>query len=346
MKNKLYILTAIFSVLIITIFNVLAQENTSEAERITVTGAWVRPSEGITATYFQIRNENDNNIELVSVETELGITEIHETQMENDVMRMRPVESINIASNETIRFEPGGYHVMIMGLSSTIIEGDSVELILNFASGTSIEVTAIASQFPIPYELDADSLTNEASTASDNGLYLGRIVNPPIQVQDFDAPSNFEDITQLSDTNGTWRVIFFGYLHCPDFCPLTLSDYTRVKSILGDSSEHVTFTFISVDSVRDTVDVMTPYLSNFDPDFVGFSPDDEILMRIQPDYGFYYEHRMDSGSLAIYSVDHSTRSYLLDSNGVLRASFAYDTHPQDIADALQWYIQHENLIEE
>lgn len=346
MKNKLYILIAIFSVLILTIINVMAQDNTSEPERIIVTGAWLRPSEDITAAYFQIRNDSDHDIELIAVETELGMAEIHETQIENDVMRMRPIEGVVIAPDEALRFEPAGYHVMIMGLSAPIIEGDSIALTLIFASGTAIEITAFVSQFPIPYEQDADSLTSETLAASDNGIYLGRVANPPIQVQDFTAPSNFEGITQLSDTNGTWRVIFFGYLHCPDFCPLTLSDYTRVKDILGDTSEAVTFTFISVDSVRDTADVMTPYLANFDPSFVGFSPDDEILFRIQADYGFYYERRMERGSLAIYSVDHSTRSYLLDPNGVLRASFAYDTHPQAIANALQWYIDHETLIEE
>ncbi|GAB5426409.1 MAG: hypothetical protein Crog4KO_35560 [Crocinitomicaceae bacterium] len=344
-KQYFYIFLGICSILAVTIFNVMAQDDRSESEVIIVTGAWVRPSEEISAAYFQIRNDGEYDIELISVETDIGMAEIHETQIENDIMRMRPIERVIIAPDETIRFEPAGYHVMIMGLSDAIVEGDSVDLTLNFASGTAIEITAFASQFPIPYELDADNLTNESLIASDNGLYLGRIANPPIQVQDFTAPSNFEDITQLSDTNETWRVIFFGYLHCPDFCPLTLSDYTRVQDILGDGSEAVTFTFISVDAVRDTADAIIPYLANFDPSFVGFLPDDDTLFRIQADYGFYYERRMESGTLAIYSVDHSTRSYLLDPNGVLRASFAYDTHPQDIADALQWYIEHENLIE-
>lgn len=340
-KQVLYIFISIFSILILTIFSTLAQDDSDDAESITVSGAWIRPGEEITAAYFQISNIGNNDIELISVSTASGVAEIHETRMENDIMQMRPVDSIIIAPDETLIFEPGGYHVMIMGLSEAILDGDSIPMILTFASGTSIEIMAFASQFPIPYELDADSLTNESLAATDNGIYLGRIVNPPIQVQDFTAPSNFEEITQLSDTNGTWRVIFFGYLHCPDFCPLTLSDYRRVKEALADASENVTFTFISVDSVRDTADVMTPYLANFDPGFVGFSPDDEILLRIQVDYGFYYERRMDSGSLAIYSIDHSTRSYLLDPNGVLRASFAYDTHPQDIASALLWYIEHQ-----
>lgn len=329
----------------LTLFTIQAQVSTNETESIAVSGAWIRPSEDITAAYFQISNNTEDDIELVAVETSLGIAEIHETRIEDDVMRMRQVESIIIEADESLRLEPGSYHVMIMGLTSPLIEGEDVPLELIFASGTRIEVIARVSELPIPYILEVDALTEESLIVSENEIYVGQVVNPPIQVQDFSAPSNFETITQLSDTNGTWRVIFFGYIHCPDFCPLTLLDYVRAKNFLGDSAEQITFTFISVDSIRDTAEVMTPYLANFDPTFVGFAPDDIILSRIQPDYGFYYERRMDTGTQAIYSVDHSTRSYLLDPNGVLRASFAYDTHPQDIANALLWYIEHEMLLD-
>lgn len=344
-KHKFYVFINVFSMLMLTMLTIQAQDTTN-VETVSVSGAWIRPSENVTAAYFQIRNNTQDDIELVAVETPLGIAEIHETRVEDDVMRMQQVESVTIEAEGSLSFEPGSYHVMIMNLTDPLIEGEDVPLELIFASGISREVIARVSQFPIPYILEADVLTEESLLASENEIFIGQVVNPPIQVQDFSAPSNFEDITQLSDTNGTWRVIFFGYIHCPDFCPLTLLDYVRAKEILGDSAEHITFMLISVDSIRDTADVMTPYLANFDPAFVGFSPDDIILSRIQPDYGFYYARRMDSGTQAIYTVDHSTRSYLLDPNGVLRASFAYDTHPQDIADALLWYIDHETLLEE
>lgn len=188
---------------------------------------------------------------------------------------------------------------------------------------------------------DTDTLTDLALTAQRQGIYVGQIEQPPVQVQDFSAPSSNPALSKFSDTDGTWRVIFFGYMHCPDFCPLTLVDYRNVKALLGDEAQEITFVFISVDSVRDTPDLMQPYLANFDPDFVGFAPDDATLSQIQPDYDFYYERRMDSGSQAIYTVDHSTRSYVVDRDGMLRASFAYDKDPQMIADALRWYLKNE-----
>lgn len=130
-------------------------------------------------------------------------------------------------------------------------------------------------------------------------------------------------------------------MRCPDFCPLTLVDYKHVRQLLADDAEQVNFIFISVDSERDTPEALTRYMRNFDATFVGFSASDETLSEIQPDYGFYYARRLNASSNAVYTIDHSTRSYLVDRNGVLRASFAYDTDPEQVAFALRWYLAHE-----
>lgn len=195
---------------------------------------------------------------------------------------------------------------------------------------------------PAPAEtLEPDALTLAALEAMQSGVYVGQVLNPPVQTRDFEAPASETDISRLSDTEGKWRVIFFGYMHCPDFCPLTLMDYKKAKAFLGDAADEVEFLYISVDSIRDTPDAMARYLANFDSQFIGFSPDDATLIEIQPDYGFYYKRSMGTGSRAVYTVDHSTRSYVLDRDGVLRTSFAYDTEPQVIADALLWFVEHE-----
>jgi len=306
-----------------------------------VPGAWARPGEEMSGAYLRIYNDGQVDEQLVAVRIPDGMAEIHETQMENDVMRMRPVTAITIPAGEMVALEPGGYHIMLMGFDSPLVKGDSINLTLVFASGAEITVEAWVSQTPIPNLLAPDTLTESALAAVNSGVYVGQVVNPPVQVQDFAAPGSDPDLTQLSDTNGTWRVIFLGYMHCPDFCPLTLVDYRQTKALLGEAAADVTFMFISVDSVRDTPEAVRRYLNNFDPAFVGFSPDDTTLSRIQPDYGFYYERRLDEGTQAVYTIDHSTRSYLLDRDGVLRASFAYDTDPQQIADALLWYMENE-----
>lgn len=180
----------------------------------------------------------------------------------------------------------------------------------------------------------------EAAAAS-QGVSLGTVIRPPLMVRDFTLPASTGGPLSLSDLNGRYRMIFYGYLHCPDFCPLTMAEFKRVKAMLGDLASEVTFIYISVDGARDTPQLIANYLDNFDPDFIGFSGDDATLAEIQPDYGFYYQRRLDTGSQAEYIIDHSTRSYLLDRTGRLRSSFTYDTEPEVIAAALRWYIENE-----
>ncbi|HUN10310.1 MAG TPA: SCO family protein [Aggregatilineales bacterium] len=173
--------------------------------------------------------------------------------------------------------------------------------------------------------------------------YVGEVVQPPILLQDFTMPASTGASMHLSDLNGSWRVMFFGYLHCPDFCPMTLTEYKRVKALLGETGEQVKFLYVSVDGVRDTPEALRRYLANFDPTFIGLSGDDETLAQIQPDYDFYYRRRLPGGSQAVYVIDHSTRSYLIDPQGRLRATFTYDIEPAQIAEAIAWYIEQEPL---
>ncbi len=181
------------------------------------------------------------------------------------------------------------------------------------------------------------ALPTPAPTASPD-VFIGEVVEPAVQLQDFALPASTGATLHLSDLNGTWRVLFFGYLHCPDFCPMTLTEYKRVKHLLGEQATQVTFAYVSVDGARDTPEALRRYLANFDPAFIGFSGDDETLARIQPDYGFYYRRRLPEGSQAVYVIDHSTRTYLIDPQGRLRATFTYDTDPTQIAEAIAWYI--------
>jgi protein SCO1/2 len=315
-----------------------AQDSTTTSTAIGITGAWARPADDVSAAYMRIANEGEQPLRLTGARTEAGMAELHQSVMENDVMRMQHIDGIDIAPGDTAVLEPGGYHIMIMNLRDPLAEGDLVPLTLEFASGDQITINARVSNTPVPQLVQPDELTALMLESAASGRYLGQIVNPPIQAQDFVAPGSDDGLTRLSDTDGLWRVVFFGYMHCPDFCPLTLVDYRETKALLGEAAEDVRFVFVSVDSIRDTPEAMRRYLNNFDPDFIGFSPDDATLSQIQPDYGFYYERRMDAGSLAIYTIDHSTRSYLIDPNGVLRASFAYRTPPRTVADTLLWYI--------
>jgi len=165
-----------------------------------------------------------------------------------------------------------------------------------------------------------------------------RVLDPAVELQDFTFPASTGEDLSLSDLQGKWLLMFFGYTHCPDFCPLTLLDFVRVKENLGAGAEMVDFVYISIDGLRDTPDVMHEHLAHFDSSFIGMTGDDDTLRLIQSDYGLYYKREVTEGLGAAYVVDHSTRSYLVDPDGVLRASFAYSTDPDVTAEVIQGYM--------
>ncbi len=184
-------------------------------------------------------------------------------------------------------------------------------------------------------QLDAIRYAPTATFAPDQ-LYVSSI-DPGSDVQSFTLPSSIDGApVTLGEPNGLYTLIFFGYTHCPDFCPISLGEMAQVKRLLGeDAAAQVGFVFISVDPARDTPEVLARYLSNFDAAFVGLSGDDETLMRVAGDYGLYYQRRETEGLDGAYPVDHSTSSYLLDRNGDLRAIFSYEADAATIAAYLQ-----------
>jgi copper(I)-binding protein len=115
-------------------------------ESVTVTNLWVRPAleGGNTAVYFEVTNNTDQFISLINVQTDLAaLSQIHQTVVENDMARMQHIENgVRIGSGETLHFEPGGYHVMLMNVVHTINEGEAVSVELIFDNDERLSVMA------------------------------------------------------------------------------------------------------------------------------------------------------------------------------------------------------------
>ena len=131
-------------------------------------------------------------------------------------------------------------------------------------------------------------------------------------------------LRHLSDFRGKAVVVFFGFTHCPDVCPTTLADLSRVMEALGADADRVQVLFITVDPERDTPEDLGKYVHAFDPRFVALRGDAETTQRVAKDFKIYYEKRKQGDS---YTVDHSAQSYVFDPRGRLRLL----VRPQGIA---------------
>ncbi len=168
-----------------------------------------------------------------------------------------------------------------------------------------------------------------ASTAPDTSDAVfdlpteGTPIEPPLELTDFTLTSHEGTPLSLSDLQGAPVLLYFGYTFCPDICPTTLAEMVQVRRELGEQADEVAFVFVSVDPERDTPEVLQRYLSAFDETFIGLSGDETTLSKISGEYGLYYEKRSVEGTSADYLIDHTTKSYLVGSDGKLHMIYSY-----------------------
>ncbi len=111
-------------------------------EGIEIRDAWIRTAlqGGNSALYFVIHNYSADD-ELVGISAEIAdAAEMHESSMVDDVMQMRMVESVPLASGEDVEFASGGLHVMLIGVKEELKAGDTVEVVLHFKNSVDIRL--------------------------------------------------------------------------------------------------------------------------------------------------------------------------------------------------------------
>ncbi len=133
----------------------------------------------------------------------------------------------------------------------------------------------------------------------------------------------------LADQKGKVVLLFFGYTHCPDICPTTLSDWKRVKTQLGRDTTRVRFVFISVDPSRDDPATVGQYVSQFDPGFIGATADSATIANIE--HAFHVTStREASGSANGYAVAHASQTFVVDKFGDLRLVYSFGMPIADV----------------
>lgn len=186
-------------------------------------------------------------------------------------------------------------------------------------------------------------VNNQPTTNQGNGLAIVEggtsddgitEVDPPKPIADFTLTSTSGQPAKLSDSAGNWRVIYFGFTNCPDFCPTTLLDFERIKADLGEDAAKVTFMMISVDGERDTPEVLGTYLARFDEDFVGLTGSANEVQIPAGEFGVYFG-KVDNPQSDFYTVDHTVSTFLVNPDGDFVALYSYGIDPQIVAEDLK-----------
>ncbi len=132
---------------------------------------------------------------------------------------------------------------------------------------------------------------------------------------------------------GKVTLVFFGFTQCPDVCPTTLAELAQVLRLLGDQASRVQIVMITVDPERDTPEVLSAYVSSFDPRFLGLTGTPEQVKQAAGAFrAFYAKVTQANGG---YTMDHTASFYLLDAKGDARVLLTNNSGAAAIAHDIQ-----------
>jgi len=167
---------------------------------------------------------------------------------------------------------------------------------------------------------------------------------------DFELTNHLNQKTTNASFNGYYRLVFFGFTNCPDFCPNTLNNIGIVINQI-DKKDQLVPIFITVDPERDTVAKLKKYLTNFDSKIIGLTGTKEQIKFVKTKYKIFSKKIMDvkkengesnnhhdEHDHGGYSVDHTTIIYLMDKKGFYITHFSPDTNNSEMVKKINQYL--------
>lgn len=129
-------------------------------------------------------------------------------------------------------------------------------------------------------------------------------------------------------------VVYFGYTHCPDVCPTTMSDLRSAVAALGEGGERVEVAMATIDPDRDTPETISSYVrAFFDDGHALRTEDDSRLGVVTESFGAAYSvEELDDGTI---EVIHTGHAYVVDDRGILRVTWPFGTTEEDMTSDME-----------
>jgi protein SCO1/2 len=120
---------------------------------------------------------------------------------------------------------------------------------------------------------------------------------------------------------GRWNLVFFGFTHCPDVCPITLQVLANAQKLLAAEAQGdlPRIVLVSVDPERDTPEILGQYVSHFGDDTIGITGELDEVRKLTDGLGVFFEK--SAGDDENYSVDHSAVVIVVNPDGKFHALF-------------------------
>lgn len=133
------------------------------------------------------------------------------------------------------------------------------------------------------------------------------------------------------DFLGKHVLIFFGYLSCPDYCPMAMASIAQAfKKLSQEDLNKFRVLFVSVDPDRDNLEDLKNYTEYFHKNIIGATSSQAGIDDIVKRYGGSYRINKEGGESLNYSVEHSLDILLMDSSGEVKMKINSNSSPDEL----------------
>lgn len=163
------------------------------------------------------------------------------------------------------------------------------------------------------------ALVTTSCTGRNTELQNATLLPQPRALQDFTLTADDGSVFSQASLLDRWTLMFFGFTHCPDICPMTLQQLAAARRALQLESMMPLpdILFVSVDPQRDTIEAVANYVAHFGDGIRGVRGEPGALQSLTSDIGIFFQRDPATGN--DYQVSHSTAVLLINTRGELHA---------------------------
>lgn len=175
-------------------------------------------------------------------------------------------------------------------------------------------------------------LLTACGTDEPSGRLTASPVDPPFELADVPLATTEGGELSLADPGARLSIVFFGYTHCPDVCPLVMSSIATALTRLDEADrDQVQLVFVTTDPSRDDEDRLRTYLDGYDPTAVGLTGDLDDIKTLGESVGVFVADGEELASGGYDLGSHGSQVIAVDGEGEAPAFWRQDVSSADLA---------------
>ena len=147
-----------------------------------------------------------------------------------------------------------------------------------------------------------------------------------------DLFSHLGKIVNIKDFKDTPTLLFFGFTHCPEVCPTTLSNLLNNIELLEKNKKNYRVLFVTLDPERDTINNLNDYLQNFNSSVIGLTGELNEINKFAKNWNIYWEKVSEGDD---YTINHTATVFMINKNGNFAGTIAWGESDKSIKLKLQ-----------